>query len=209
MPSETCANRDIVELLPWYLNGTLAEDERRAVERHLQSCPSCRREIGLLRTVTLAMGENIPVPSGDLYARTRHRLEPRGVARWVQALCHAVLPIPAPARLALAAQFLVIIVLLGALIGRGTFTTLSGPDRPTGPGVTLQVIYRPDARAGQMQDALVALRARTIDGPTASRIYHIHVPLGADGVVGSGAEALQRLRALPFVEFAEIVEEKP
>jgi Putative zinc-finger len=35
----------VTELLPWWLNGTLGADERRAVEEHLAACESCRREL--------------------------------------------------------------------------------------------------------------------------------------------------------------------
>ncbi len=45
-----------MELLPWYVSGTLAEHERMALERHLQECLPCRaalrdeqRLCGLLR----------------------------------------------------------------------------------------------------------------------------------------------------------------
>lgn len=33
------------EVLPWFLNGTLGAEERRAVEEHLESCEDCRREL--------------------------------------------------------------------------------------------------------------------------------------------------------------------
>ena len=31
-----------VELIPWYVNGTLQAEERRAVEQHLSECLPCR-----------------------------------------------------------------------------------------------------------------------------------------------------------------------
>ena len=37
-------HQEILELLPWYLNGTLEASERDQVEHHLQSCSSCQRE---------------------------------------------------------------------------------------------------------------------------------------------------------------------
>ncbi len=32
------------ELLPWYLNGTLGQEESAALEAHMESCPGCRQE---------------------------------------------------------------------------------------------------------------------------------------------------------------------
>ena len=37
-------HQEILELLPWYLNGTLEASERDQVETHLHSCSSCQRE---------------------------------------------------------------------------------------------------------------------------------------------------------------------
>ena len=36
---------EVWNLLPWYVNGTLDEDERREVERHLPQCLICRTEV--------------------------------------------------------------------------------------------------------------------------------------------------------------------
>lgn len=39
-----CEDR-VNELLPWYLNGTLSEDQARKVETHLKACPKCQKEL--------------------------------------------------------------------------------------------------------------------------------------------------------------------
>jgi len=57
---------EVVLLLPWYLNGKLAEGERIEVERHLSNCPECRRELESLsevRTQTRDMLAAVPGPS--------------------------------------------------------------------------------------------------------------------------------------------------
>src|SRR5574337_260299 len=48
---------DASQLLPWYVNGTLAPDDARRVETHLAGCEACRAELrdqqqlrGLMRT---------------------------------------------------------------------------------------------------------------------------------------------------------------
>ena len=40
--TSTTEHRTVMELLPWYVNGTLPEAERRSVERHLRECLPCR-----------------------------------------------------------------------------------------------------------------------------------------------------------------------
>jgi hypothetical protein len=37
----TVDHREVLELLPWYVNGTLAGGERSKVERHLSECLPC------------------------------------------------------------------------------------------------------------------------------------------------------------------------
>ena len=44
-------HQSLQELLPWYLNRTLAARERDTIERHLQVCPDCRQELAFLQAV--------------------------------------------------------------------------------------------------------------------------------------------------------------
>ena len=37
------------EILPWYVNGSLQEEERLRVEQHLATCPYCRQEVTSLQ----------------------------------------------------------------------------------------------------------------------------------------------------------------
>ncbi len=45
MNSTLPKHTDLEELIPWYVNGTLAEDEMEHMTRHLQECPECRGSI--------------------------------------------------------------------------------------------------------------------------------------------------------------------
>jgi hypothetical protein len=42
-------------LLPWYVNGTLKERSRIALEAHLQACPTCRQELAVWRRISIAV----------------------------------------------------------------------------------------------------------------------------------------------------------
>ena len=50
------------ELLPWYVNATLADDERRAVEEHLQNCADCRRDLEMLQMMQVAAQDSNTIP---------------------------------------------------------------------------------------------------------------------------------------------------
>ena len=43
------------ELLPWYVNDTLTDGERRTVEAHAAACPLCREEIAASRRLAAAV----------------------------------------------------------------------------------------------------------------------------------------------------------
>jgi hypothetical protein len=49
-----------IELLPWYLNGTLDENERREVREHLAGCESCRQALEDTRLAWQVYGQHIP-----------------------------------------------------------------------------------------------------------------------------------------------------
>lgn len=50
------------ELLPWYVNDTLAADEREAVRRHLAECAACRENVALLTTLDAALDRTAATP---------------------------------------------------------------------------------------------------------------------------------------------------
>jgi hypothetical protein len=66
--SLTREHTELTELLPWYVNGTLAAGERQRLERHLESCAACRRDLELEHTIAGALTsapavEYLPAPS--------------------------------------------------------------------------------------------------------------------------------------------------
>ncbi|MFP3939560.1 MAG: zf-HC2 domain-containing protein [Thermoanaerobaculia bacterium] len=113
------------DLLPWYVNGTLDEEELRGVEEHLELCGICREEVRYWRECSRLLAEEDEValsPDAGL-ARLRERtsgsprrapagrrraLAPR---RWLAGFRTT----PRPARWAMAAQMAAIALLAGWL----------------------------------------------------------------------------------------------
>jgi anti-sigma factor RsiW len=56
------------ELLPWLLNGTLDEIERRAVREHLTGCEACRRELAATRLAGRIFAAHLPAAELVAYA---------------------------------------------------------------------------------------------------------------------------------------------
>jgi anti-sigma factor RsiW len=49
-------DRDVVELITSYLDGTMAPDKREVFEQHLETCDGCQGYIERVRTVTALSG---------------------------------------------------------------------------------------------------------------------------------------------------------
>jgi len=208
MASESCKDHTIAEVLPWYVNATLSDEERRSVEHHLATCAVCQREVALLQQIAVVLHAGSPVPSNDLYDRTVARVQPNGWRRLFQSMRQLVTPVPMYARIALVAQLTIIVTLAAVLAPRGVFSTLSEDPRHPAPGVQVQVVFSPGATADQIQAVLTSLKARIIDGPTPLGIYSVEIPLGTGATVSSADEALRKLRASRAVKFAELLEER-
>ena len=61
-----CPNGDIRDLLPDLLNGTLAPDQRAAVEAHLLTCDDCLEEMELLRGIRRSMHRVSAAAAADI-----------------------------------------------------------------------------------------------------------------------------------------------
>ena len=72
-------HQEIIELLPWYANSTLSENERRRVETHLAGCQDCAQELASLsavRNAVIELGDQVPAPSPRQFNRAAQPLQP-------------------------------------------------------------------------------------------------------------------------------------
>ncbi len=81
----TCT--EVRERLPEYVVGWLEEDERRALEEHLEQCPSCREEARAYHETTAVLASLVPqvAPRPQLKAQTLSRLHRRPLRPWPRA----------------------------------------------------------------------------------------------------------------------------
>ena len=119
--SDSRSHRELQDLLPWYVNGTLSRPDREALAAHLAGCPDCMAETELLKSVSAAVkdsNERLPSPSdGQLDALLSRIEEEKGAgsfrklfarpARWWSSL-------NASAKWAVAAQAVAVIALVCA-----------------------------------------------------------------------------------------------
>lgn len=179
-------------LLPWYLNGALAADERAGVAAHLAGCAACRAELEGERRLQ-AVHAGVEASPGELasdWAALRRRID---------------VPRPAPPgpgirpawRTLAMLQFALLLLALG----------LWAADRPAPARYTAQgaagrdagavVRFRPETREQDIRRLLRDSGTRLVGGPTLSDAYLLELP------PADPAAALVRLRADPQVLMAE------
>jgi anti-sigma factor RsiW len=193
LPLDSDEHRMTQELLPWFVNRTLAAAEAAPVAAHLAQCARCQADAAALaavRAVPIDVDAGGSVERG--WAALRGRLDapptearPMAAGRpwWKRGL-----------QLALVAQAVVMLILVGALIGTTTrnepYQALGGA--PGAADANALAVFRADATEQQMREALRVAGARIVGGPTISDAYLLRI-------VDLQPEALARLRAQPGV----------
>jgi anti-sigma-K factor RskA len=79
MPESTLNHTDVIELIPGYALGSLAEDELHLVSRHLEGCAACRDELSayedLMAGIALADIPQVLAPA-SLQQRVMQQIQP-------------------------------------------------------------------------------------------------------------------------------------
>jgi anti-sigma factor RsiW len=208
-------------LLPWYATGTLAEDERRALERHLTACAACREELERCRVLGSVLARDTPpapAPHPAQLARLRARIargeldregEPERGARRASRLFRSWRATSRPVRWLLAAQTAALLA-AGAWIAApdaGTprpFRTLAGAESGD-RRASLRVVFAPGVQESQVRSLLLEVRAEIVGGPSPLGAYALAL---VPGVAGESPDAvLPLLRADPRVRLAEPIAE--
>jgi anti-sigma factor RsiW len=161
------------ELLPWYVNDTLTDEERSGLEEHLKGCEQCRKEVEYLKALRSQVKATSDLsPYGELGLKRllsdikKEAQTPRRFAfqRWQPAL-------------AIAASLIIILqslILYNYWQQSKAITPLSGPVHK---GVVLQVSFAPDASEAQIRKVLQSVEGSIIDGPGAIGIYRVRLNL--------------------------------
>jgi anti-sigma factor RsiW len=181
-------------LLPWYVNGTLPDEELALVQGHLAQCPRCQADAvwqDALRSDPPATRPAAPAEVDRQWLALSQRLEaarpparrrPQVLSDWLRARW---MP------LALGLQGVTLVAALTitgwAVAPRDDLYRGLGA-APNAPSANALVVFRSTASEADIRKALRANRAQLVGGPTATDAYLLHLsPLSA--------EAMSRLRA--------------
>lgn len=165
-------DRNIIELLPWYINNSLDEEENRIVAEALEKDNELKKEYELLKSLSTAIkSEEIQTPGEMGFARLKRSIKATdkskaltpqtgsNVSRWKFA--------------AIAASLL--------LVAQASFMLNQTDEqqyyRPLGSDTKVQdtilITFSPGVTEQQVRDTLLESQAVIIDGPSAAGIYRV------------------------------------
>ncbi|MCZ6855688.1 MAG: zf-HC2 domain-containing protein [Gammaproteobacteria bacterium] len=187
-------HQTIVELIPWYINGSLNEAETDYVSKHVTECASCAAEIEAELQLARSMADQ---PSGFDRLEAAEQRSFETLARRIKGTEQHRSPI----RLAIAAGALVAVVITAFVAGRYTqevsfeaMTSVTADSRPV-----LQLIFHPGVSERDLRLLIVDSGGALLGGPSSKGVYRLALPADVDA-----AQYARRLRQHPALRWVEV-----
>lgn len=182
------------ELLPWYANGTLGDEDRAYVERYLEEHPESRAELEWYRSLARRLHEAAPATPETLglaKAMTLIRGDRPTLAERISAFFASLGMRPAAAFAGLAVfavQGAVILNLMQAHEDDASeIRALRASAVEDGP--LLKLNFAPDAKEAEIRHLLVSVQGRLIGGPGQLGDYYVAVPRGKEAAMAEQVKA--------------------
>ena len=196
-------HHDVEVLLPWFVNGTLDDDDRLRVTAHLEDCTHCRGEVQSLRALQAEYAHEDPVvDSGPAFRSLRAQLQPP--LPWHHQALQRLRTLRQPERWlpwAVALQLVLIAAIGIALFDldprAGGYRTLGAAGANLNPAGSIVVVFAPQTTEQELRAIVQAAHARIVDGPTATHAYVLNVD------DANAADVLRSLHAQPAIVLAE------
>ena len=195
----TPAHKDIVELIPWYTNGTLGAGDRARIEKHMNECLPCRaalREEQRLRRLIRAQ-DDVPLTAAhgissllrkiDAKRRPPPPFRSQSTVMLGAAVCAAVFAI----------WFLVTGPTSDVDNTSASYSTLT--DSSTSEGNRIDIVFADSTREDEIRQIIEDIGAELVDGPSDLGRYTIVVDSAGDELL---TQLIERLSEDPRVVFA-------
>jgi hypothetical protein len=207
------------ELLPFFVNGTLGDDDRLFVERWLLEHPGADVELRWTHSLQQRLQEDVVAVSSEVgleRALQRMRAERKQAAPaarlspWQRARDWLASLVPQPMRGPALAAALAVVALQGVVIGslmseRDAWDAIRSPK----PSITaesgpyLKVNFKPDAREADIRLLLIGVQGSLAAGPGQLGDYYVRIPKA------QLAAATAALQASAVVEGVSVVDALP
>lgn len=201
------------ELLPWYLNGTLAADEGQRIEAHLAQCLRCRRELESQRELQAVLAVDDPERAVERALERAHARIDELESKWRPGAIGARLrrgwrEARPWLRGALVAQLALVVALAVALIGERRapefYRTLGAASAPLGAvGSRLSIVLDPAASEDELRGVLAEIGARIVEPGPGEHTGEHRDKRTVEVAPGREEEALRKLRASAVIRFAD------
>ncbi|MGH8498384.1 MAG: anti-sigma factor family protein [Methylococcales bacterium] len=213
------AHHEIVLLLPWYVNKTLHDPEMKAVEKHINVCLTCRREIAALQKLSLAVNQVDIIDSAAQasFARLKARIhrtgntemkiaternDRSGKFKWYRKFRFTF---PSLSKPLFAVPIMLIILIPGYFIAgklfESNYRTLSSSENLSISKNEIRVVFQESANKRQRDSVIQSVNAEIVDGPDARGVYLIRLKQASDAT--HILETISSLRKTSSVIFAE------
>ena len=192
-------------LIPWYVNGTLDEQDMTVMAEHLGACASCKAEVAnaMEQARIIHLGDDdIPLQllggKVENFARLKQKIRQRGRSTTFNLPASRLIP-------AIAATVLTA-ALLGTMLGgwlsentarESTFQTMTS--QGGSEIAVLQIIFHPQTSEHDIRMMLIDSGGELLGSPTAKGVYRMAIT----GVDDPASYAV-RLRLHPSIRWAEI-----
>jgi anti-sigma factor RsiW len=165
-------------ILPWWVNGTLPEDERQQVEQHLAECAQCQREVAWLRSLQdeYLQQHTEEESAAPMQHRLRHRLNKERRKTSTLPMLHTSWQRHGGKLIWLAAAQAALILILGAALLHNRYPVYHTLSAPTNDGSLLAVAFNPRITEAQLRELVRANDARIVGGPTEAGAYLLRLP---------------------------------
>ena len=204
-------HNEIIELLPWYANQTLEENERKIVEMHVAECSECADEVKNLTAMKKAVIESEDQgPALSPFALNRALAQIEDYEREKNAPTSFKpdqLPVawgswwrlkPVFARALIAAQIVLVLALGGLTVYQHAhptviYTTTSGSSGENKASTRIAIQFSDTATEQEIRKTILGIRGKIVDGPSALGLYTVELPVARENRAEID-QALQTLR---------------
>lgn len=196
-------NERFQELLPWYVNGTLSDDERQWMDGFLAEHPEARAEADWFASLKTKVQESAPaVPETIGLARTMQLIH-GDQPTWSERISAFFGDFGMRPSLVLAGLALVAVqsaVMLNMLVGekQDTVGWRANGAIEVKEGPVLKLNFKADAKEEDIRFLLLSVQGDLIGGPGQLGDYYVRVPAGGEQT------SLDRLKDNPIVQTAAL-----
>lgn len=216
LENSTNRHAEIYQLLPWYVNGSMAMQQRSEVRNHIEDCLTCRVELEQLHQLSdiIIQSNQEEIASAAAFSKLKSNImsdtsHKQAVNQWIARRLHRIehsflKPGLKPNLLTILAMLLFAILIQRSdtnnqIEQNKYYHTLSAQQSISTSNTDIRVVFSTDTDDAKIQQLLESIDAYIVSGPSLKGAYRIRI----DQTSQYQEQKLQQLRNNVHVIFAE------